>query len=615
MDVKKKYTLWGNLKCSFRLLVKYEGYGFYLVGAINAVLGAVQPFLAVLLPSLAVSLLTDGRNASSVIVTLLAYVIGLQIIQLLVAYSEVKVIKHTFMTRIKMDECAEHVLSMDYEKLESPEGQKKMEAARRAFHYGNSTGIEAFLKQVPALIKNLLGLVIYSFAAGNTNIFILIYMLCSTAFVSYMNWRASRWDYNHKEEKAHISEKNKYLLDESLDNKNLKDIKLYSMKEWFMYAFEDLTKAYGNINRRIRMKYFGTKAADRVLACIRDIIVYIYLIYELINGRIEVDKFILMIGVIAGFGNWMNGIVEAARELWSNSVVMGEYQEFMDYGLDESKAEDLEKVPNPGCLHEIRLENVSYIYPGAERPSIKNLNLTIHKGEKLALVGVNGAGKSTLVKLIAGLYHPTSGTITIDGVDISKLPKDEYYKELAVVFQEVFAFAFPLDSNITGQEEKCIDYERLEICLKQADIWEKVQTLPHGTHTMLMKDIDQNGVVLSGGEMQRLMLARALYKAAPVIMLDEPTSALDPIAESNMYEKYYSLTKDKTSVFISHRLSSTRFCDRIIFMEGGEIVEEGNHDSLMKLNGRYTEMYNIQAHYYNEDGNMSKNLKGDVCYE
>lgn len=614
MDVNKKYSLWGNLKCSFRLLVKYEGYGFYAFGAINAVLGAVQPFLAVLLPSLAVTLLTDGRKAVSVIVTLLSYVIGLQLIQLLVAYSDVKVIKHTFMTRIKMDECQQHVLSMDYEKLESPEGQKKMEAARRAFHFGNSTGIEAFLKQVPALIKNVLGLAIYSFAAGSTNFLILIYMLCSTAFAAYMNWRASRWDYAHKDEKAHISEKNKYLLDESLDSKNLKDIKLYGMKKWLMDAFEDLTRAYGNINRRIRMKYFKAKAADRVLACVRDVIVYVYLIYEMINGRMEVDKFILMLGVIAGFGTWMNGIVEAARELWRNSVIMGEYREFMEYGVDENK-DNLEKVPNPGCPHEIRLEHVSYTYPGAEKPSIKDVSLTIGRGEKLALVGINGAGKSTLVKLIAGLYHPTSGTITIDGVDISKLPRDEYYKELAVVFQEVFAFAFPLDSNITGQEEKLIDHERLESCLKQADIWEKVQSLPHVTHTMLMKDIDQNGVVLSGGEMQRLMLARALYKGAPVIILDEPTSALDPIAESNMYEKYYSLTKDKTSVFISHRLSSTRFCDRIVFMEGGEIVEEGSHDSLMRLNGRYAEMYNIQAHYYNEDGNINENVEGDVCYE
>lgn len=615
MDVNKKYSLWGNLKCSFRLLVKYEGYGFYVFGAINGVLGAIQPFLAVLLPSLAVSLLTDGCNATRVIVTLLAYVIGLQLIQLLVAYSEVKVQKHTFMTRIKMVECPEHVLSMDYEKLESPEGQKKMEAAIKAFHRGNTIGIEAFLKQVPALIKNVLGLAIYSFAAGSTNLFIFIYMLFSTALVAYMNWRASRWDYAHREEEAYIYEKTKYLLGETLDNKNLKDIKLYGMKKWLMYAFECLTKAYGNLNRRIRMKYFTAKAADRVLACIRDAIVYIYLIYELINGKLEVDKFILMLGVISGFGTWMNGIVEAARELWSNSVVVGQYREFMDYGLDEKPNEDLEKVPNPGCPHEIRLEHVDYTYPGAEKPSIKDVSLTIHSREKLALVGVNGAGKSTLVKLIAGLYHPTSGTITIDGVDISKLPRDEYYKELAVVFQEVFAFAFPLDSNITGQEEKLIDYERLEVCLKQADIWEKVQTLPHGTHTMLMKEIDQNGVVLSGGEMQRLMLARALYKSAPMIILDEPTSALDPIAESNMYEKYYSLTKDKTSVFISHRLSSTRFCDRIVYMEGGEILEEGTHASLMSFNGKYAEMYNIQAHYYNEDSNMNEELKGDVCYE
>ena len=613
--LKKRYSLWGNLKYSFRLLNKYEGYRVYAYGAISVVVGALQPFLSVLLPSLAVSMLSGAMSPLSIIAVLSGYVILLQFIRILSSYSDIKVFNDSFMLRIDMKECQEHVLSMDYEVLENSEGQKKMEAAIKAFHAGNNIGIEAIIKQVPEFIKNILGLAIYSIVAGSINPFILIYMLASTAFVSYMNWSASQWDYKHKEERNRLYEKEKYLLNETIDSRNIKDIQIYGMKGWFMNAFGVFMSSFGKITRRIRMKYFRAKAIDRILAAIRDGIVYIYLIYELMNSRLGVDRFILMIGVIAGFGAWMSGLVGAARELWSNSVVMSEFREFMEYGLDEEPQGGFDRIPNPGCSHEIKLHNVSYVYPGAGKPSLKDVSLTISKGEKLALVGVNGAGKSTLVKLIAGLYKPTSGTITLDGVDISRLPREEYYKELSVVFQEVFAFAFPLDSNITGQVESQIDYERLGSCLKKADIWEKVQKLPQGIHSMLLKELDPNGVVLSGGELQKLMLARALYKAAPIVILDEPTSALDPIAESNMYEKYNSLTKDKTSIFISHRLSSTRFCDRIVFLEHGGIAEEGTHDSLMELNGKYAEMFDIQAHYYNDSNNNHKEIEGEVCYE
>jgi ABC-type multidrug transport system fused ATPase/permease subunit len=616
MKTDKKYTLLGNLKYSLRLQVKHEGYGIYYYGAISIFTGVLQPFLSVLLPSIAVSLLTgQGHDPLNILCTLSAFVIGLQLMQLLSSYANQKVYQHTMLLRLDMDEYPKHVLSMDYEKLESPEGQKKMESAVRAFHSGNSVGIEGFIKQVPELIKNLLGLSVYSLVSGMVNPFILVYMLLSTAFVAYMNWRASQWDYKHRDERNHIYEKRTYLLDETIDSKNIKDIKLYDMKIWFMNVFDSLVKANERLNRKIRMKYLKAKGIDKMLSAIRDGVVYAYLIYKLMNNGIALDGFILMLGVIAGFGAWMNGVVEAVKELWRNSVIMSEYREFMDYGLEEKPEGGFHKVPNPGCPHEIKLQNVSYVYPGADKPSLKDISLTINKGEKLALVGVNGAGKSTLVKLIAGLYKPASGIITIDGVDISYLSREAYYKELAVIFQEVFAFAFPLDSNITGQIQDLQDSDRLELCLKQADIWEKVQQLPNKMRTAIMKDIDRNGAVFSGGEMQKLMLARALYKDAPIVILDEPTSALDPIAESNMYEKYNSFTKNKTSVFISHRLSSTRFCDRVIYMEDGVIAEEGTHQELIEINGKYAEMFDIQSHYYKENNNNLVQSEGDVCYE
>lgn len=256
--------------------------------------------------------------------------------------------------------------------------------------------------------------------------------------------------------------------------------------------------------------------------------------------------------------------------------------------------------PQAGSAHELRLENVSFRYEGNEEDTIHDLNLIIRPGEKLALVGLNGAGKTTLIKLLCGLYRPTSGMIRLDGRDMQSLSRREIFREFAVVFQDVFAFSFPLADNVScvnaGQENG----EKLRESLEKAGLWERVQEFPERERTMMNKDLDEAGVSLSGGELQKLMLARALYKEASMVILDEPTAALDPIAEGEMYEKYDELIQGRTAVFISHRLSSTRFCDRILFMEKGRIIQEGTHGELMETGGAYAELFALQARYYQE---------------
>ena len=228
-----------------------------------------------------------------------------------------------------------------------------------------------------------------------------------------------------------------------------------------------------------------------------------------------------------------------------------------------------------------------------------NVSFIIHAGEKIALVGENGAGKTTIVKLLLGLLHPTSGEILIDGVNTEAFSRREYFEEFSAVFQDSFVLAGTVGVNVAGRAE--YDRTRVENALQQAGLMDRVERLQSGIDTELTQNISEEGIVLSGGETQKLMLARAIYSQAPVLILDEPTSALDPLAESKMYESYSDLCNGRSSLFISHRLASTRFCDCIYFLEHGRIAERGTHEELLKVGKKYADMFGVQAKYYKEE--------------
>ncbi len=251
--------------------------------------------------------------------------------------------------------------------------------------------------------------------------------------------------------------------------------------------------------------------------------------------------------------------------------------------------------------YEIEFKNVSFKYPKTDKYIYKNLSLKIKKGQRLAIVGINGAGKTTFVKLLCRLYEPTSGEILINGVNIQSFSKEEYYKILSVVFQEVKTFAFTVAENVSLENLEEVDREKVLHCIEKAGVGDKINSLEKGIDTSLLKILDGEGIELSGGENQKLALARALYKNGKIVILDEPTSVLDAVAEYNIYKGFDELIGDKTAIYISHRLASTKFCDVIAFFENGEIVEYGTHEELLKKNGKYSDMFNIQAQYYKEE--------------
>jgi ABC-type multidrug transport system fused ATPase/permease subunit len=303
------------------------------------------------------------------------------------------------------------------------------------------------------------------------------------------------------------------------------------------------------------------------------------------------------IGALAG---WISGLVLRTSELLRASSEMGDFRTMLDLP-DVSNTGPGAPLPPTDQAPEIRLENVGYTYSAADSPVLENINLTIKPGERIAIVGINGAGKTTLVKLIAGLFRPKAGRILLAGRDIAEYNRDEYFSLITAVFQDIHLLAASIAENISQQQPEDTNREKVGECLRLAGLDDKVNSLPDGMDTLLVRQVYDTAIEFSGGEQQKLVLARALYKASPLIILDEPTAALDPIAENEIYQQYAKLSQGKTSIYISHRLASTRFCDRILFLDNHGIAEEGSHEELMKRGGKYAEMFSIQASYYQDN--------------
>lgn len=624
-ESEKRYPVWDNGKTAFTWLMKRMGGKTLAVMGAEVILSVAQPFAAMALPSAVVYLLSSGQQPELIFLCLAGYVFGLQIMQTLQGYLAGVSQKARFIFRcdLGMEDYFKAALEADFQGFESTKGQNKLEGARGNVFYGNDQGIEAYLKDYQDAAIALTGLSIYTVMMGRINFWLLLLLFTVTGVIMAVNVCADRRTIKYDEKYIKVSRGYEYLKREALVPANGKDIRLYKMSSWFRKEFKKMTEELAYWSGRERNCSINASIFEKFLSAGRNLLVYGYLIHQMVLGKMGTAAFLLYLGIAVSFAGWMDSLTKALTGIQYNNRYMNRYRDFLEfagsgeyqgdkgagaqgYGRRKKSRGRREEfrgnsIKHPGKIHEIRLEHVSFRYEGNEEDAIHDLTLTVRPGEKIALVGMNGAGKSTLIKLICGLYRPVSGKIYLDGQDVSELSPEEYKKEFSVVFQEVFSFSFPLADNVSCRGEKETDFERLEKSLRDAGLWERVQELPKKERTSLNKDIDAEGVSLSGGELQKLMLARALYKDAPIVILDEPTAALDPIAESRMYDRYYEMTKDKTSIFISHRLSSTKFCSRILYMEKGRITEEGDHDALMEMQGAYAAMFHTQAQYYEKE--------------
>lgn len=597
--MKIHYSIFKNIIYTFKSLKKHSDTSFFYYSCFYVLSSIAVTFFTMALGSFAINQLNKGVRVFTILLNMLLYTLFLLFLNIILNISKLNTdIKANLFRQGVMVDLSEKILSLDYFYLESEEGKTQIERALEAVYAGNDIGLGAIATDSILTVINGLGLLIYSAFAAKLNIFILLILFSSSLFSVYINQRNVKWTSQNKDNWASFDKKIRYLKTQSIELKNAKDIRLYKIQDWFIKLYYLLLNKRMKWYKKEHSRYFTAKVLHRFTTFFSEFIVYGYLIYKATKGM-PIDMFILYIGIIAGFSTWVKNLFTSLTRLQSNNLVIDDFRFLMENneGSKEGQGSPLPK----GITHEIEFQNVSFSYEGSEKPIFKNLNLTIRKGEKIALVGMNGAGKTTLIKLLCGLYTPQEGRILLDGIDIRNFDIKDYFKEFSVVFQEVFAFAFTIAENIACCKKDLIDYPRVMDSLREAGLEEKVTSLSKGLHSPLLKDLNEEGIVFSGGELQKLMLARALYKNGKVLVLDEPTAALDPLAESDLYLKYNSFSKDKTSIFISHRLSSTKFCSRILFLKNGEIIEDGTHEELMANHGEYASMYEIQGHYYQKE--------------
>lgn len=462
---------------------------------------------------------------------------------------------------------------------------------------GNNQATEAVWTTLITLLTNMIGFVIYLILLRNLDPVLMLVVLLTTVVGFFVHQRAQRWRDSRWKQKAQYHKRINYILNKSQSVDLAKDVRIFGLGDWLRQIYDSICTLYSAFIEQEECMTLWVGAADVALGLARNGIAYFYLLRMTLGEGLPASQFLLYFGAVSGFTAWVTGILDKCFELHRFSLDIGRVQQYLNLP-EPFRFEGGRPIPETKEW-ELRLENVTFRYPGADTDTIRGMNLTIRPGEKLAIVGLNGAGKTTLVKLLCGFYDPTEGRVLLNDVDIREFNRRDYYALFSAVFQEYSQLDVTVAQSVAQQVDG-FDRERVAECLDKAGLTKTISELPQGMDTHVGRRVYLDGIQFSGGQTQRLMLARALYKDGLLLVLDEPTAALDPLAENDIYMKYNEMTRGKTSVFISHRLASTRFCDRIIFLQGGVIAEEGIHETLLRQGGGYAELFEVQSRYYRE---------------
>ena len=607
--VPKHYSILSDIIYFIKYFKKYEPLVLYF-SLLEIILSAVVPLTGIYLPKIAIDLVTRKaaiQEAVTILVLFTLLMVAVCTLKTAVAsgkYNYYNAQRDQFVGFLFLKK-----LKIPYKYTESGDMKKVYWKAFDSLSSGDWSALSRMVTGTIGISINILCFLLYSTVIGTLDLWLLL-VLNALAFTSYaLNLRQIHYEESLRDEFAETNKKYYCVLNSMEHTKGAKDIRIFGMKHWLIQLRDIVIEQQRMVNQKLSRKRSFYEKASFLLSAGRDLGAYTFLLYQALEGTIDAGGFVLYFGAITGFSAFITGIMNCLAELRSAANSTNYLRAYMELPDEDtsSGSRHTSELSLPLC---IEFKDVSFTYQDAAEDTEDNsasgknvfdhLNIKINAGEKIALVGVNGAGKTTFVKLLCGMYDPDSGQILINGIDRNEFPRKELYGLFSAVFQEQLIFPFTFGENIAMDRAENINAGKAWDAIAKAGLKELFEEKNINLKTYMTKGIMKNGVNLSGGQQQRLLLARALYKDAPVLVLDEPTAALDPVAESEVYNSYNKYSQGKTALFISHRLASTRFSDRIIMLEEGKIIEEGSHNDLMQLNGKYAEMFHIQSNYYEE---------------
>lgn len=593
---KNKHVIRESLEYLFKEVWYYKP-SYYLINAADIIMKAAKPFINIMFPKFIIDELLGNQNISRIIWYVACMVLGNMIVNIFIACADETIAKsyNDDFSKYFDAKLGLKIMQMDFENTENKETLEKVEKAKTGLssYSGGAGGVMNSLAAVITGIITLcgvLGILIY-----NARLLFVVIGL-SVIGNAYFNAKNNEIQLKHFKKLSALSRAFNYVLFKLSDFRYGKDIRLYQADNMMLSKADqynmDTAKIWENQSKEV-LKY---TESTRIIMAVRDGLAYLYIGILAIKKIISIGDFSMLVSSSETFGNALNNIITQLQELQKKSSYIYEYVTFMK--LPNREKEGTEKCSQEG-QHTIEFRDVYFRYPGSDNYILEGVSIKIESGEHLSIVGMNGAGKTTFIKLLCRLYPVTKGEIRMDGKNIQEYDSNEYTKLLSVVFQDFRLVAFSLKENIALGKASEIEDEELNELLEEVGLTERVRTLPSGLSTPVFHYYDKAGFEPSGGEQQKIAIARALYKNSPIVILDEPTAALDPVAEYDIYRQFNRMVEGKTAIYISHRLSSCKFCDRIAVFANHVIAEYGTHDELSKKEkGIYAEMFRTQAQYY-----------------
>ena len=591
-----RYKMKTTILYLFSAAVQYKpSYLFVYIAEI--IVKTVTPFVNILFPKYLIAELLGERRMQYIVGYILCIAFGNFTGHFLISFLQEKLNKYYHDDFSKYFDAlfARKNMQIPYISTEDKEIMKKAQKARDGLG-SQSGGIGGIATALSQAISNVF---VFAGAAGlllANAPYVFLIVTVGVIAVFFLNKRINQIQVSYFEK---ISENNRgyeYVLYNLTAVRYGKDIRLYHAQDMMSTQADRYNQNMAEIGRKQAKDVMPWHEMSKIVMALREGISFLYLGYLGLRGFIDIADFMMLVNASSALVNALNGVIIQMQEIVKRTLFAYEYVEFMQMNVEKTSQS---RIVTTKQMYTIEFRNVSFTYPGTDKKALDNVSALIKAGEKISIVGSNGAGKTTFIKLLCRLYRVDAGEILLDGVNINEYQLEDYLKKISVVFQDFMLLGFSLKENIVLSDSgKITDGEVMNL-LAKVGLKEKVQSLPMGMETPVFRYFDLNGFEPSGGEQQKIAIARALYKNGNIMVLDEPTAALDPISEAEIYEKFNDLVNNKTAFFISHRLSSCKFCDRILVFDKGKIVENGTHRTLMNLeNGIYANMYQTQAQYY-----------------